>query len=746
MRGKAIVLISGIALGVVQHLNFVCLEDIIETNSKSLLTFRLSARRILLCALILGITASLVVPSVLCTSKILADEPSEEARPGHNIAIVLDASGSLEYTDPEQLRFEALNKFIVLLSQKPGAVSLGGVVFSEDIPVRQELIPADDWVNKQQVMSALESITHEGWTNIGLGLNTGVDLLDEAQSNNAASSFILFISDGTTDMPTESAMTRSLDEKANAVMRAREAGYPIHTICLNVNGEADMAELQQIADSTGGRFEEVSSPEDLVRVSSMLNAILFPSGIPDNGKSGEYIIPESGVLDIAFTVPPVGVEEVNIVFEGAVDSYGLVDPQGSVSTYEDLQANLYQSRTFDILKLRQPLPGAWQLQAYGTSGDKVVIEFIYNSDLSAQLSTIPESASYQTGDIIELRTQLFNGEEALVGSEYEGFSATLVVTDVEGIEARYPMESDSDGLVYSYAADTQATLTAYAIVEGNGYTKTTQELTLNIGNAPPVAEGDIEKTDWLLPFFSPSTAEIDLSGAAKDIEDSTLTYTVLSSSFLPDEYSIEGSVLKIHDLGALSMVKGSFTIQAKDSQGASCTFNVSYTTIPVGMLGLAALVLAALVVVLILYIGWRSLMGRRIKGSITVDNYPASGGSVPHEPTRRGRYALSQFDHIDNSYLNLRKCYFLPTKLPQKIMFQSNKPVYFGNSTKAEKKKEIGEAGCLIYFDKQHSQGIEVRYELSDQARDLYSNSTRRKSRGGLAGLLEGLLDRLPWR
>ena len=56
-----------------------------------------------------------------------------------------------------------------------------------------------------------------------------------------------------------------------------------------------------------------------------------------------------------------------------------------------------------------------------------------------------------------------------------------------------------------------------------------------------------------------------------------------SSSWLEDDYTLEGSQLTINNF---SVSRGSFTIQAYDSQGAYCTFEVKVTSTNIGILAL----------------------------------------------------------------------------------------------------------------------------------------------------------------
>src|SRR5699024_8929427 len=116
-----------------------------------------------------------------------------------------------------------------------------------------------------------------------------------------------------TEMPTEEELTASLNQKAEAIQKARDRGIKIYTVCLNANNKADITEMQQISEATGGTFEEVKSAEDLKSVfNDFYNLIYGTSTI----QLVDDVFPDTGVLEQNFTVPGIGVEEVNIVVNG----------------------------------------------------------------------------------------------------------------------------------------------------------------------------------------------------------------------------------------------------------------------------------------------------------------------------------------------------------------------------------------------------------------------------------------------
>ena len=168
-----------------------------------------------------------------------------------NVVMVLDASGSMDKTDPNGYRYEAISQFTNLLAEHGNY--LGGIVFSTEVTLEQDPIPVDSAADKEKVTDSLSSISPLGWTNTGDALLAAVDALVE-KGNPALPSVIVFLSDGSTMMGSGDETTLSLDRKADAIQKARENGISIYSVCLNADDSADIPEMEQISQATGGVF------------------------------------------------------------------------------------------------------------------------------------------------------------------------------------------------------------------------------------------------------------------------------------------------------------------------------------------------------------------------------------------------------------------------------------------------------------------------------------------------------------
>ena len=165
----------------------------------------------------------------------------EQQRNRYNVVFVTDESGSMRSTDPNQLRYEAIKCFNGLAAQTGNY--MGSISFNEGIVSEQNIQAVEGFEEKNAFSENVVVETEPGWTNIGLAINRAVDMLDNGK-NEMLPSAIILLTDGNTDMESEEEEEASLAEKADALERARQAGYKIYTICLNKDGSADASEMQ----------------------------------------------------------------------------------------------------------------------------------------------------------------------------------------------------------------------------------------------------------------------------------------------------------------------------------------------------------------------------------------------------------------------------------------------------------------------------------------------------------------------
>lgn len=632
-----------------------------------------------------------------------------------NVVIVLDASGSMQNTDPEGYRYKAISQFSGLLAEKGNV--LGGVVFHNDVVKEQAPILIVDQAGKDSVTVTLESVpANGGWTNTGAGLERAVDLLEE-YGDDSLPSVAIFLSDGNTDMASEELLQASLDQKADAIQRAREQSIQIYSVCLNANGKADVSEMQQISTATGGEFVEVTEAQDLQDVfGTFYNLIYGTSTITII----DEVFPASGRLESNFDVPGIGVEEVNIIIYGSTTKHVLVRPDGGESV-----ASCVETDTFSLLKLTDVQPGTWTLITEGVPGDSIKINMIYNTNLTVEISMSTEGNAVEPTEAVLVTARLKGGDVAASsGEQYFGYSAELTITDGYGnfIES-VPMALAGDHFEVSRTF-AEGVYYLDAVVTGNYITKGSERigpLTSAAGaadekiddNTPPVPVSEVvEERVYIWPFKGGSYS-LDMNTLATDAEDETLQYKIVSSSFIENtDYTVDGDGKLL--LEHFSLSKGAFTIRATDSGGLSCDIEVVVRSYNIGLItliviGAGALVAAAIFAV-VLYIACT----KPFRGTISAQSYcNGSYRGTPRNP-RRGREKLTRFG-MDNVGLDYQKSYFQATG-SNYIYLVMNKPVIW-NGQKTTKVRIQSGVEVTITVNEGDPRLLYVRFDSRMNAR-----------------------------
>src|SRR5699024_7395332 len=154
-------------------------------------------------------------------------------------------------------------------------------------------------------------------------------------------------------------------------------------------------------------------------------------------------------------------------------------------------------------------------------------------------------------------------------------------------------------------------------------------------------------------------------GLATDKEDTELTYTVVSSSFLEGtDYEVEDNTIKQDHF---SLSRGSYTVRAMDSGGLTCEIEVEVITRNLGIMALIGIGLIAVIVLFILAILLWIAVSKAFGGAVYVQ--ACINGQYSDKVKKqkaRGRIKLSAFG-LPATGMNYSKAYFQATGGPQII-------------------------------------------------------------------------------
>lgn len=617
----------------------------------------------------------------------------------YNVVFVIDASGSMKSTDSSQWRYEAIDLFLGLSTETGNYI--GSVVFNDGIVAEMGLEELNGKAMKEALSQKLRNSAVQGDTDIGSAIQVAADMLD-ANKNPDLPSVIILLSDGNTDFPSDTTgalLQKSNENKQDAINRARQNGYPIFSVCLNANQKANTEELADISNATGGQFVEVNNAEDLKEVFARFYNIIYSTetiGIADQ------LIPDSGILDIPFSVPSAGVEELNIIISTLSPNtqYSVFQPSGMAYTNDELSAMTIQVNTFSVIKIPNPPGGTWKIQARGIPNDAVKIDMVYNSNFSVKAVVEPEGPDYALGDNIAFTAKvLSNGQELTDSSSYAVYPATLAIyRTADGSEmASTLMQAGQTEYTANVSLNEAGDFYAMVTVKFEGLEKSSERILMSVGgtsapepkgNTDPEPAGDPVK--WNVKSDSgKSYGSRDLQTFASDAEDSELSFTIKNSDFAADQVYMEDGLLKAETKG---LKAGTVILTARDSEGAACDVTVEIAPAKniLGMVlaivgGILVLILLALLVKIIL----SKLKKNVFQGDVMINAFDFNTGlaEAPQtiQPTR-GKEALSR--HIvEGGGIDLNKTYLQADKSAEYIWLISANGLYSSDNPEKKEKK-----------------------------------------------------------
>lgn len=155
------------------------------------------------------------------------------------IAFVIDDSGSMTSNDGENKRLEATKEFVKELEENDSYSVVKFVDSAEEV--------LGLTTDKSKLSDALKSFSSSGGTNIGSGLEKGLEVLKE---NNNNTKVIVLLTDGEDGVAT--------DTKEKVIKEAKDRGITIFAIFLtsseNVASAVKNVDVQEISTSTGGYY------------------------------------------------------------------------------------------------------------------------------------------------------------------------------------------------------------------------------------------------------------------------------------------------------------------------------------------------------------------------------------------------------------------------------------------------------------------------------------------------------------
>jgi len=330
-----------------------------------------------------------------------AAEPAVPVAQQDDIRVLIDISGSMKRTDPNNLRVPALRLFVSLL---PPGTNAGVWTFGQWVNMLIAHGPVDEAWKSLARRSAREINSRGLFTNIEDAIRrSSWDWKRPAPGQRRS---MILLTDGLVDI--------SKDPSANAASRKRvleellpqlqKAGVVVHTIALSA--ESDHKLLQQLASATGGRFETIEDTEGLERLFLRLfEKVADADKLPlvDNKVKVDRSIREATFLIFRS--------------EDASRETGITPPSGKRFDRDHLPQNVawHREARYDLITVKEPKPGTWRIDADVDPDNRVMVV----TDLKLKTTTLPNTLP--TGEPVVFEAHLEEDGKVITSRDFLHF-------------------------------------------------------------------------------------------------------------------------------------------------------------------------------------------------------------------------------------------------------------------------------------------------------------------------------------
>ena len=353
----------------------------------------------------------------------------------YDFRVVIDVSGSMKKTDPQNLRVPALKLINGLI---PSGSRAGVWIFGKYVDMAVKWGEVNDNWRQQADLGADKIHSNALLTNIESALaraRVGWDKPDPGRKR-----ILLLLTDGKVDVSKDPAKNeKSRSQVLTASLQAlKKAGAEVHSIALS--DATDEVLLRQLALETGGSFAVASTASELQKVFyRMFERASKPDTVALRGK--EFPIDAS-------------IREMTLLIFRKADSQPtiLIPPDSPAISAQKPRGSRWRSdQGYDLITVRNPEAGTWRIDAEMDPDNRLMVV----TDLKLEVEGLPAYASPR--DVHRVAAELFNRDKKIRKNSFLRFvDFELTHIDVDGNEKKYPLAHTSereDKGQYIYALD-----------------------------------------------------------------------------------------------------------------------------------------------------------------------------------------------------------------------------------------------------------------------------------------------------
>ncbi len=374
--------------------------------------------------------------------------------PGHVMAaaavydfrVVIDVSGSMKKTDPQNLRVPALKLINGLI---PSGSRAGVWIFGKYVDMAVKWGEVNDRWRQQADLGADKIHSNALLTNIESALaraRVGWDKPDPGRKR-----ILLLLTDGKVDVSKDPAKNeKSRNQVLTTSLQAlKKAGAEVHSIALS--DATDEVLLKQLALETGGSFAIARTASELQKVFyRMFERASKPDTVALRGK--EFPIDAS-------------IREMTLLVFRKADSQPtiLIPPDSPAISAQKPRGSRWRSdQGYDLITVKNPEAGTWRIDAEMDPDNRLMVV----TDLKLAVEGLPAYGSPR--DMHSVAAELFNRDKKIRKNSFLRFvDFELTHIDVDGNEKKYPLVHTSkreDKGQYIYSLDQKLAEGAHSFI------------------------------------------------------------------------------------------------------------------------------------------------------------------------------------------------------------------------------------------------------------------------------------------
>lgn len=353
----------------------------------------------------------------------LVQVPALAADPAYDFRIVIDVSGSMKQTDPNNLRVPALKLINGLI---PSGSRAGVWIFGKYVDMAVKWGRVDDNWRRQADLGADKIHSNALLTNIESALKRARVGWDKPDGNTRR--ILLLLTDGKVDVSKDPAKNEKSRGKVlgESLAALKKAGAEVHSIALSDG--TDEVLLKQLALETGGSFAIAKTAGELQKVFyKMFERASKPDTVALTGK--EFPI-DASIREMTL-----------LIFRSANSQPTILIPPDSpaISAQKPRGSRWRSDQGYDLITVKNPQAGSWRIDAEMDPDNRLMVV----TDLKLEVAGLPAYSNPR--DAHRLTAELFNRDKKISKNSFLRFVDFEVThIDVDGDEKRYPLTHTSE--------------------------------------------------------------------------------------------------------------------------------------------------------------------------------------------------------------------------------------------------------------------------------------------------------------